>query len=577
MPAGVAVLALGVLLGLGVLVAWLRNRPAAGADGPKRVAVLPFENVGDPDDAYFADGVTDALRGKLAALPNLQVTARSSSSQYKHTAKSPQQIGRELGVQYLLTGTVRWAKGVGGQSRVQVSPELVQVSTASTNWQEPFDAALTDVFQVQADVAARVAEALGVALGAEERERLSERPTDNLAAYDAFLRGEQAAEGLGTQDPVALRQAIDHYARAVGLDSGFALAWAQLSRAYSLDYFGAPTSTAAAAARHAAERALALAPKQPEGYLALGEYYANVQYDHAPALEQYARGRGLAPKDARLLASVAGSQMSLGQFEEGLAQLRDAEVLDPRSIRIATAVASGLLSLRRYPQALASAERALTLAPANISVIHVKAMIHLAQGDLSGARAVLRAVPREVDPAALVAYVATTNDLYWVLDDAQQLLLLRLSPGPFGDNRAYWGLSLAEIHALRGDSALARAYADSGRLDYEARLRSVPQAAMNHTFLGVALAYLGRKAEAIREGERGVALLPISRDAWLGAYLQHVLAWIYIRVGEHERALDRLEPLLKIPYYLSPAWLRIDPRFAPLRGNPRFERLVNGS
>ena len=576
-PAAAVALGLGLLLGLGVLFAWLRPRPRAeSAAGPKRVAVLPFENLGRPEDEYFADGLTDAVRGKLTSLPGLQVTARSSSSQYKKTAKSPREIGRELGVDYLLTGTVRWQQGGGGQSRVQVSPELVQVSTAAAKWQAPFETPLTDVFQMQGQIAGQVAQALGVALGAGEREQLAERPTQSLAAYDAYLRGEQVADGVATQDPVALRRAVEYYQRAVALDSGFALGWAQLSRAYSLDYYSAPASAAAAGARHAAERAVTLAPKQPEGYLALGDYYLSVQRDPGRALEQYTRGRELTLKDATLLAAVAGSKMSLGRFEEGLAELREAELLDPRSIQTATYVAYALLFLRRYAEASAAANRVLTLAPANLAAIHVNAMTHLAQGDLTGARAVLRAVPREVDSAALVAYIATTNDLYWVLDEAQQLLLLRLSPAPFGGNRAYWGLSLAEIHALRGDSALARVYADSSRLDYEARLRDVPQAAMTHTFMGVALAYLGRKVEAIREGERGVALMPISREASQGAYLQHALAWIYILVGEPERALDRLEPLLKIPYYLSPAWLKIDPRFAPLRGNPRFERLVAG-
>ena len=240
MPAGVTALAVGLLLALGVLFAWLRTRPAAEPAGPRRVAVLPFENLGGPENEYFADGLTDAVRGKLTSLPGLQVTARGSSSQYKKTTKSPREIGRELGVDYILSGDRalaagrEWARSSAGKPRA--SPGGHRGGQVAA----PFEAPLTDVFQVQGQIAGQVAQALGVALGADERERLAERPTQNLAAYDAFLRGEQAAEGLGTQDPVALRRAIDYYERAVALDSGFALASAQLSRAYSLDYWGCP-------------------------------------------------------------------------------------------------------------------------------------------------------------------------------------------------------------------------------------------------------------------------------------------------------------------------------------------------
>jgi tetratricopeptide (TPR) repeat protein len=168
-------------------------------------------------------------------------------------------------------------------------------------------------------------------------------------------------------------------------------------------------------------------------------------------------------------------------------------------------------------------------------------------------------------------------DLYWVLDEDQQRLLLRLTPSAFDDNRAAWGLALAQTYALRGDSARALAYADSARLAYEELLKVTPGAAQLHVLHGVALAYLGRTTEAVREGERGVALEPITKDAHNGPYNQHQLARIYLLVGEPEKALDRLEPLLKIPYYLSPGWLRIDPTFAALKGNPRFERLAAGT
>jgi tetratricopeptide (TPR) repeat protein len=239
-------------------------------------------------------------------------------------------------------------------------------------------------------------------------------------------------------------------------------------------------------------------------------------------------------------------------------------------------LARTLLWFRRYPEALQVFERAIALAPTDAGRYQGKAMVYLAQGDLAGARAVLRSAPKEVEPTNLVAGVATFWDLYWVLDEGQQQLLLRLTPTAFDDSRGAWGLALAETYALRGDSARARVYADSARVAYAEQLRATPQDAQLHALHGVALAYLGRTAEAIQEGERGVALLPITKDAYSGAYNQHQLVRIYLLVGEPEQALDRLEPLLKIPYYLSPGWLKIDPTFTPLRGNPRFEQLVAG-
>ncbi len=580
-PLGALLLALGFALGLGVLFAWRRSHGAAEEEtGTRRLAVLPFENLGDSSAAYFADGMTDEVRGKLAALPGLEVTASRSASEYKHTSKTLPQIAKELGVDYLLIGKIRWEKTATGTSRVRVSPELVRVSqgAAATKWEQGFDASLTDVFSVQADIAGKVASALNVALGDSTKQQLAARPTQNLAAYDAFLKGEAASQQLAVNDAASLQRAIAFYEQAVALDSTFVEAWAQLARAEAWYYaLGTPIPAAGDEARRAAERAAALAPGRPESQLALGYYYANVGYDNARALAAYQVGLKVAPNNADLLTASALAEQSLGRWEDALAHLQRAQTLDPRSVLTARRLALTLNWLRRYREALPAAEQAITLAPTNLAVVQARAFVPLAQGDLAGARAVLRAVPPEVEPTALAAFFGVYADLCWVLDDAQQQLLLRLRPSAFGDDRANWGIVLAQTYWLRGDKAKARIYADSARMGFEENLKATPDDPQQHALLGLALAYLGRKADAIREGQRGVELQPISKDAFSGPYIQHQLVRIYLLTGEPEKALDLLEPLLKIPYSLSPDLLRIDPNFAPLKGNARFEKLAGGS
>ncbi|HEX6616238.1 MAG TPA: tetratricopeptide repeat protein, partial [Gemmatimonadales bacterium] len=565
----------GFLLGLGVLFGWLRSHGAepAGPGTTRLLAVIPFENLGDSTDGYFADGITDEVRGKLAALPGLQVTARSSSNQYRKTAKSPQEIGRDLGVDYLLTGTVRWEKS-DGTNHVRVSPELIQVSTGSTKWQEPFDAALTDVFQVQAEMAGQVAQALDVALGTRQKTALAARPTENTSAYDAYLKGEAASQAMGNGNPPALRTAIGFYEQAVALDSGFVQAWVELSRAHSLLYVnGTPDPQGGRRGREAAERALRLGPDQPGAHLALGDYFTHVALDFERALSAYDAGLRLAPNDPDLLGATAVMEVLTGKWDQALGHYSRAQALDPRSVALTRRLAYTLLRLRRYPEAMAATDRGMTFAPDNPGLFENKAMVYLAQGDLESARRVVREAPAGMDPSSLAALFGNFFDLYWVLPPEHQAVLLRLTPSAFPD-RPTWAIVLAQTYRLRGDRARSRAYADSALAGFEERLAGAPDDAQTHVFRGLALALLGRKAEAIAEGERGVALLPIEKDAFTGPYLQHQLVRIYIETGEPEKALDRLEPLLRIPYFLSPGWLRIDPNFDPLRNNPRFEKLV---
>jgi TolB-like protein/Tfp pilus assembly protein PilF len=580
-PVAAALLA-GLLIGVGVLFAWRRNG-GAGENGTsvRVVAVLPFDNLGDSAEAYVADGVADEVRTKLAQVAGLEVIARGSSIEYRHTSKRPAEIARELGADYLLTGTVRWEKG-SGTSRVRVTPELVDArpgQAARSRWGQQFDASLTDVFQVQADIAAKVADALGLALADSTQRRLTAKPTESLDAYDQFLKGEAASQGLIAGDQASLRQAAGYYERAVALDSTFALAWAQLSRARS-----ALVSNAAAdpdlgrLARAAAERARALRPDAPEIALAWGDYYTYITpVDNERALVEYQRGLRVAPDNTDLLSAAALGELSLGRFDSAAARLIRASALDPRAANTARRLAVSQLWLRHYPAADSAADRAIALAPTNVRMVLQKVMTRLAQGDLAGAQSVVRQAENRIGATVVLAYLANFQDLYWVLDDAQQRQVLAMTPTAFDDDRAVWAFIRAELYHVRKDAAKEAIFADSARLAFEQQLESNADDPQRQALLGVALGYLGRKAEAVRAGQRAVEMLPMSQDAFIGSYLELQLVRTYILVGEPDRALDVLEPLMRRPFYVSPGWLRLEPTFDPLRSHPRFRKLVEGT
>ena len=403
--------------------------------------------------------------------PGLQVIASTSSNEYKGSGKSLPVIARELEADYLLIARIRWAKAADGSSRVKVSPELVDVGRGGApkvKWQQPFDAEITDVFAVQADIADQVADALDLALGTGQKQTLTERPTANLEAYDAFLKGE-ASGGLTVADAPTLRNAINYYEQAVALDSTFAVAWAALGRAQAAFYYNVtPTPVSAAAAKRAADRSIALAPGRPEGWLALCEYYQTVLVDYSQSLDACAKGLALTPENPDLLTAAALSEQGLGRWDAALRSLEKGRKLDPRSPQTARRLAHTLIRLRRYPEALAAADRGLAASPDNLDLIENKAMAYLAQGDLEGARRVIADAPPSVEPTALVTFFANYWDLFWVLDDDQQRLLLRLPPGAFDGDRGAWGLVRAQTHFVRGDTAMARVYADSARLGFGA-------------------------------------------------------------------------------------------------------------
>ena len=261
-----------VLVSAGLWYWGSAGSPVPAESGPVRIAVLPFENLGTPEDGYFADGITDEVRNKIAALPQLAVIARSSVMGYKGGGKAPEVVAKELNARYLLTGTVRWQRAEAGRSRIRVAPELLEVTgegPPTQRWQDSFDAVVEDVFRVQTEIATRVAGAMKVSLGAKEQQQLAGQPTTNLAAYEAYLRGEAQT---GNSSPV-LQRAIAHYEQAVALDPSFAIAWARLSSQRTFLYYNsvALTPGLAQAALEAANKALTLSPGLPLGRLARGQ------------------------------------------------------------------------------------------------------------------------------------------------------------------------------------------------------------------------------------------------------------------------------------------------------------------
>ena len=359
------------------------------------------------------------------------------------------------------------------------------------------------------------------------------------------------------------------------LDSTFAEAWARLSMGLTILYSNSsPDPAIAIRVRDAANRALALAPEAGAAHNALVGYNLIVLHDPEKAMAAAIEGLKVAPNDPDLLARAATAERALGRYEEALAHVERARRLDPRSVRAANAMQNTLLWLRRYPDALAASEAALALAPGDLSISQDKAMVFVAQGDLAGAREVIRQVSPTVPPPALAAFFSVYWDMYWVLEEAHQQVALRLTPTEFDGERPTWAITMTQIHWFRGDKVRARAYADTAVAEYTRALKETPEDPQRNVMYGMALAYLGRKAEAIAAGERGTGLLPVTKDAVNGPYYLHQLARIYHLVGEDERAVSALEQLLRMPYYLSPGWLRIDPTFAELKGNPRYERLL---
>ncbi|HZE74090.1 MAG TPA: protein kinase [Gemmatimonadales bacterium] len=579
-PVAALTLALGFAIGLGVLFAWRRSHGGAEENaGAKRLAVLPFENLGDSADGYFADGITDEVRGRLAGVPGLEVVAGRSSNDYRHTTKGLPEIARDLAVDYILVGKIRWERGSGGASRVRVSPELIKVTPGvapTTKWAQPFDASLTDVFQVQADIAGRVTQSLNLALEAGAPASRAARPTTSTDAYDYYLQGN---EYYGRQTMADVQLAVQRYQRAVGLDSGFALAWARLARAEAFVYwFGDRSAGQLTRVEQAARRALALAPDLAEAHLAMGYYHYWGLREYAEALDEFAAAAKREPNNAEV-AYVSGLVLRRqAKWDQAIASFRHAVELDPRSVENLFELASVHFFTRDYAEAERVVDRATALAPDSPNLYALRTMIYLNwEGSLEKPRRLMREALGRFDFARFGS-TQTFGDCFDLLaaDDAYQAEVARLTPAAFSGVPLSYLFFKATVYHRRGETTRWRAYADSTRNEALATIRRHEEAYFTYTTLAVASAYLGRADEAVEAGKQALEQLPPSKDAMFGPEAYITLAQVYMVLGKPDAAVEQLRAALAIPSYLSAARLRADPLWAPLKGNGAFQQLVAG-
>jgi serine/threonine protein kinase/predicted Zn-dependent protease len=552
------------------------------------VAVLPFENLsGDPDNAYFADGIQDEILTRLAGISGLRVISRTSTQRYQSKPRNLAEIARQLGVANILEGSVQKAA-----DQVRVNVQLISAQTDSHLWADTYDRKLTDIFDVESDIAKRVAESLQAKLTGREEQALAAKLTNNPEAYDVYLRG-LAFEARGFSSRPSgfslqlVRKGTDFYERAVRLDPGFAIAWARLSRAHAFLYFNRVNDNTFAAARNAAKRALEnaqkLEPNSPETLLALGYYQYWVLRDHGAAKTTFGRVSKMLPGSSEVPKALAAVARRRGDWDQSVAYYEQALALDPRNVELLTHVAETYWMLRQFPTALKLYDRALDITPNDPDMMAAKAGIFQAQGNLQEAAESLAEINAQT-PSGF-AFSAKYDQLRLERNHAEAIRLLQARLAEFRyaseDDKASDQLRLALTQRLVGDTAGAQVTAEQARSTLEALSKDHPDNFSIAEALGLANAALGEKDAALKEAERATMLLPSAKDRVDGPSLEENLAFIQMIFGQNSRAISTLTQLLQTPYQcwrynstpITRALLELDPIWDPLRADPAFQKL----
>ncbi|MGI8891699.1 MAG: hypothetical protein ACR2G0_13070 [Chthoniobacterales bacterium] len=554
----------------------LRNDPIP----EKSIAVLPFENLStEKENAFFTDGVQDQILTDLAKVADLKVIGHTSVQQYKDAPpRDRQKIGEELGVAYILEGSVQRS-----ERRLRIIAHLIDARTNTQRWAETFDRDLADVFSIQSEIAQQIVHQLQATISPQEKALIEERPTRDLAAYDLFLQAKELIDGYtnAPDQKVAFLKAIRLLDEASTRDPGFVLAFAYAARAHDLLYFFDldPTPGRAARGKIAAETALRLAPASADAHLTMADHYFRCQRDFERAEQELALARPALPNSIPRLTLSGYLHRREGKWEEGKRDFIRAVELDPLNINATNLLADTYVLLREFDQAIAVANRsmavgldlpitrlrrefirfaktgdpgilqhALERAPADLDIgggeTPVRILLALIQHDYAGAERILAASPR---------------DTFQEVDFS------------FYYPRAWYEGCIARA---AGDGEKSHAAFAVARKILAQRLATKPDDARTLSVLAQVDAGLGQKEMALAEGHRAAELMPLSRDAYDGMLVLYGLAQVYTWTGERESALELVERLMKMPGYLTYGYLKVDPSWDPLRGEPRFEKLV---
>jgi TolB-like protein/predicted Zn-dependent protease len=574
---GAALLAL-VALVAGIAI-FSRYRVGSAA-AEKSIAVLPLENLsGDPDNVYFADGIQEEILTRLASIADLKVISRSSTQQYQSKPRNLREIAKQLGVANILEGSVQKAA-----DQVRVNVQLVNAQTDSHLWAQTYDRKLTDIFSVESEIAKGIADSLQAKLTGREEQALAVKPTNNPEAYDAYLRGLAfEARSLYSSDP--LMKAIGFYERAVQLDPNFALAWARLSRANGFLYFNRTDTTAARrdAAKRALDTAQKLQPNSPETLLALGFYQYWVLRDYGSAKTTFGLVSKMQPGSSEVPFALGAVTRREGHWDESVAYLEQALALDPRNVELLSWAAHNYAMLRQFAAALKLYDRALDITPNDPETMAAKADIYQAQGNLPEAAKLLAEVNEQTPSDSAFGIKITQLRLERNLGEAIRLLQARQAQFHFASE--YWkGLARVDLALMQrrvGDRAGAKITAEQARNTLERLYKNQPDNFFFAGMLSLAYAALGEKDSALKEAERALMLLPRAKDAVDGPGMEEDLALIQTMFGENSRAISTLTRLLETPYSswlygpaaITPALLRLDPIWDPLRADPTFQKL----